>query len=78
MNEIKYLDYKKSKLVNFFVEYNKYVGDEYINYEKKQKRDLFNLSFRFDFNSSTLSIENKINDYKNKDFSNESVFRFGI
>jgi len=78
LKKVENLDYEKNELINFFVEYNKCINQEYISYEKKQKKDLFNLSIRPGLNSSTLSIHNTISSYGNTDFDNELAFRFGI
>ena len=78
MNKMEYLDYKKNELVNYFVAYNKSNNQEYVNFEEKQKRDLFNLNFRPGFNLSNLSIENSISYSRNTDFDAEIGFRFGV
>jgi len=78
MNKVENLEYKKNELISFFIEYNKCNNQEYINFEEKQKKDLFNLSIRPGFNSSTLSIQNSISSSEDTDFDNEFGFRFGI
>ena len=78
MNKMEYLDYKKNELVGYFVAYNKSINQEYINFEEKQKRDLFNLNFRPGFNLSNLSIENSISYSRNTDFDAKIGLRFGI
>jgi hypothetical protein len=77
-NKVENLDYQKNDLIDFFVEYNECNGEKNINYEEKQKRDLFNLSIRPGFNSSSLSIQNSIASSIDTDFDNEFAFRFGI
>ncbi len=72
------LKYKKSDLIDFFIKYNDCTKEGYINYEKKQKRDLFNLNFRPGFNTSSLSTRNSVSSRKNTDFDNELTFRFGL
>ena len=81
MSKIQKMDYKKGELVSFFVEYNKCNNEEFVSFEKKerkQKKDLFNLTIRPGFNSSSLSIENSVSNSGDTDFDNESGFRFGI
>lgn len=74
----KNLKYKANDLINYFVKYNECNNETYINYEEKQKKDLFNLSFRPGINISTLSIQNSVSNTRNTDFGNELAFRFGI
>lgn len=76
--KVENLDYQMNDLIDFFVEYNECVSEKYINYEKKQKRDLFNLNVRGGFNSSSLSILNSVSISRDTDFGNEFGFRFGI
>lgn len=78
INKVEDLNYQKNDLVDFFVEYNECSGEKYINYEEKRKKDLFNLSIRPGFNSSSLSIQNSASSSRDTDFDNELGFRFGI
>lgn len=78
ISKVENLDYQKNDLINFFVEYNECNGEKSIIYEKKQKKDLFNLSVRPGFNSSSLSIQNSVSSSRDTDFDNEFGFRFGI
>ena len=55
MNKIENLEYKKNSLINIFTEYNSCSNSDFINYDEKQKTDLFNLSFRPRLNNSSLS-----------------------
>jgi len=77
-SKFEYLDYQRKDLVDFFVEYNECKDGKVINYEKKQKKDLFNLNIRPGFNSHSLSIQNNISNSRNTDFGNGFGFRFGI
>lgn len=70
---IEKLKYRKSDLVNFFVAHNSCNNQEYINFEKKKKRDLFNLNIRPRLNISSLE-----SNYKNTNIKNELGFGFGI
>jgi len=72
------LKYKKEELINYFAKYNECNNETYINYQEKQKKDLFNLSFRPGLNISSLSIQNIASNSRNADFGNELTFRFGI
>ena len=78
ITKVENLDYQKNDLIDFFVKYNECNGEKNINYEEKQKKDLFNLSIRPGFNSSSLSIQNSASSSRNTDFDNEFGFRFGI
>src|SRR5690606_2339465 len=50
----------------------------YISYEPKQKKDLFNLSVRPGLNFGGLKLQNTSSSSKDVDFGNEFGFRFGI
>ncbi|MNT05457.1 hypothetical protein D3C72_1400760 [compost metagenome] len=77
MAKVEHLEYKKSSLINFFIEYNKCDNLDFINYEGKEKKDLFNLTFRMHLNNSSLSVQNSwIN--LTTDFGNESSLGFGV
>jgi len=61
-DKIEKLDYSKNKLTALFVEYNECNNhNEFINYEEKQKRDLFNLTIRPRVNNSSLEVFNTEN-----------------
>lgn len=78
MNKVENLVYEKNSLVNFFIQYNKCVNANFINYKEKQKRDLFNLTLRPRMKSSSLSMRSSTAAYKNTDFGSEIGFGFGI
>lgn len=78
ISKIENLNYKKNELVNFFVEYNSCNNQEFINFEEKQRRNLFNLTIRPRLNNSSLTIENSISNLRNTDFENKIGFGFGI
>lgn len=78
MNKIEHLEYKKNSLINFFIEYNKCNNSDFINYQRKVKKDLFNLTFRAHLNNSSLSIQNYFSNVNNTDFGNKSGFGFGV
>lgn len=78
IDKVEKLEYRKNSLINYFVEYNKCNNLDFTNYDKKVKKDLFNLTFRMHLNNSSLSIENAL--YKNSlvHFENKNSFGFGI
>lgn len=78
VNDVETIDYKKNDFVNFFIKYNKCNNSDFIDFEKKQKKDLFNLTLRPGLNSSSLTIQNSISNSRDADFDNEFGFRFGI
>ncbi|WP_109851544.1 outer membrane beta-barrel protein [Aquimarina sp. AU58] len=79
MNTFKNVDYYKNELKVLFKKYNTCNNSESINFENKQKRDLFNLTVRLGLNSSSLSIRNDalFSSY-NMDFDNKLGFRLGV
>lgn len=79
MNTFKNVDYYKNELKVLFEKYNECNNSKSINFEKKQKRDLFNLTIRLGVNSSSLSTHNNaLFSSQNVDFDAELGFRFGI
>lgn len=78
INDAEKLEYTNGDLTRFFVAYNECNNQDYVNYEAKQKKDLFNLTIRPGLNYSTLSLNNNITNYKDVDFGSELGFRFGI
>lgn len=75
---IELLEYKKNDLVKFFIKYNECNGAEFINYEEKVKKDLFNLTPRIGANISSLSIQNRVSNSRDTDFGSEFALRFGL
>jgi hypothetical protein len=71
-NRVEKLKYRKSDLVNFFVDYNNCNNQKPINFDQKQKKDLFNLTLRPRLNISSLS------NFRNTNIRNELDFAFGI
>ncbi|MFB9053080.1 tRNA modification GTPase [Formosa undariae] len=90
MTKIESLDYKKSDLINFFIDYNACYNQQVINFEEKQKKDLFNLTLRPRLNSSSLTLNpnsegSGLNNsdfnsavFEDIDFDNEIRFGFGV
>jgi hypothetical protein len=81
LNDVEQLNYVKRDLERFFINYNECTSSSNINYElkQKQKKDLFNLSFRPGLNYSSLEIQN-IAMYSSPSivFDNKFSSRFGI
>ena len=71
------IDYKKESLLKFFTKYNNCINSKYVNFEEKQKKDLFNLSIRPGLNSSSLSISN-LSSSTNPNYDNQLTFRLGL
>ncbi|OYX24214.1 MAG: tRNA modification GTPase [Flavobacteriales bacterium 32-35-8] len=78
ISKVENLDYKKDELIRFFEGYNKWHDHEVTNFEEKQKRDLFNLTVRPGFNSSSLSIENSFLNNRDFNYGNQFGVRIGI
>jgi len=81
LNDAKNTDYRKGDLINYFAKYNSCVNSDYVTFEEKHKRDLFNLNIRPGLNISFLSIDNRLpNMFSSQDidFGNKLSFRFGI
>ncbi|WMI65357.1 tRNA modification GTPase [Aestuariibaculum sp. YM273] len=79
INNVEKLGYYQKQLTNFFVEYNTCKNGAFINYEEKQKRDLFNLNLRLGLNNSNLFMENTSASYYSKIRYNEKVtFKLGV
>ena len=76
--DIEKISYEKGDLVNIFVQYNQCNNSEIVNFEEKQKKDLFNLTPRLGLNSSSLSIQNAISSSRDVNFGNKLGFRFGL
>jgi len=72
------LKYEKRDLTTFFEKYNKCHNAEVIDFDKKAKRDAFNLTLRPGLNSSALTYKQTSLSSKPIDFDNEQGFRFGI
>lgn len=78
ISRLQNVDYNQTDLINFFIEYNKCNNQEFVNFEKQDKRDLFNLNIRPGINISSLSIENFISQSTNVDFGTKMSLRFGV
>jgi hypothetical protein len=78
ISKIENIEYQKSSLVAFFTEYSECQNTELINFESKQKRDLFNLTVRPRINSSSLTIQNSASNAIDTDFENKTGFGCGL
>lgn len=76
-NTVLNLKYTKNALVKLFERYNECSGEDYVNYQKKQKRDFFHLTITPGISSSSLSIKNRRTENRNTDFGNKMTFRIG-
>jgi hypothetical protein len=77
-NDVEHLNYTERDLERFFTKYNECAGSGYINYESKQRKDLFNLSIRPGLNYSSLEIQNSTSDLLDTDFGSNIGIRLGI
>ncbi|PXY43369.1 autotransporter outer membrane beta-barrel domain-containing protein [Flavobacterium hydrophilum] len=77
-NEYEKLNYKKNDLTRFFLKYNKCNNSEVVDFENKEKKDLFNLTIRPRLNNSSLTIENSGSDFRDFDFGSNSYFTLGV
>ena len=78
MKNIENLEYKKNSLIHFFTEFNTCSNSDFINYEEKQKKDLFNLTLRPRINNSSLNIQNSSYSTSDTKFGNKLSIGFGI
>ena len=76
MTKVENVNYEKTHLLNFFVEYNRCSNSKFTNFERK--KDFFNLSIRPGLNISSLSIQNFSSNSLGIDFGYNFAFRFGI
>jgi len=76
--DVQNLKYDRKNLVNLFETYNNCHNSESINFDEKQKRDLFNLTIRPGMNYSSLYLKNYFLHRYEFDYKNELGFRLGI
>lgn len=77
-NEVEKTNYRSKDLIDLFVEYNACVGSDYVNFENKQKQNLFHLTLRPGINSTSATVYNSQTNTLNADFDNSINFRVGI
>lgn len=76
--DIKNIEYKKSYLLKIFERYNTCINSDFVNFEYKEKRDLFYLTIKPGIRYSSLSIRNSYNKSQNIDYENKLSFSFGL
>ncbi len=78
ISSIATLTYSRKQLVRFFSEYNECENQDFINYEKRKKKNLFTLNIRPGINNSSLFVNRNGIVPINIDFGNKLGLRFGI
>jgi len=78
INIIENTIYVKKELVNLFVKYNECQNSEFTNFEKKEKKDLFNFTIRPGIRNSSLLMINNSSDLRSMDFGNTFSFQAGF
>ena len=78
MDQLAKINYRQSELIKFFSKYNECINSEFVNYQKKQKRDLFNLNIRPHINSSTLTVQSPSSILTSIESENKFGLGFGI
>ncbi|WP_100610654.1 porin family protein [Confluentibacter lentus] len=80
MDDVNNIDFNKNDLINIFEKYNKCNQSEFVNYQSKEKGDMFNLSLRPRLNNSSLEIQTfyPASTLYAIDFGNNLNFGFGI
>lgn len=76
--EIENIDYNKNELIKLFEKYNNCDASESVNFEPKEKTDLFNLNIRPGVCFSILSTGNSISTSRNVDFKFKPAYRLGV
>lgn len=72
------LTYEQNQLAKFFIKYNKCKGATYVEYDKRTKREAFNLILKPGLNARGLHIDKDFFGQQNVDFGNQLSFRMGI
>jgi hypothetical protein len=78
LSDFETLKYNQKDLVRIFVRYNACMNSKFINFDERQRKDFFQLTFRPGMNYSSLSMYNSIYDAGDTDFDPELSFRFGL
>lgn len=78
LSDIKNVAYKKTDLINLFTKYGNCFNEEIVNFEPKEKKDLFNLTIRPRINNTSLDIINTASSERNTDFGSKTGFGFGV
>jgi len=77
-NEIRMKQYKKQDLMDLFTKYNKCKQSDFTNFDKKEKKDLFNLFIRPGLKYSSLATKNRQSETRNIDFGSKLSLRIGL
>lgn len=75
--DIQKVNYNNHDLIKFFTAYNNCNHSGFINFQQKQKRDLFNLTFRPGLSMSNLTVQNSQLTYGTVDFGSKMSLRLG-
>ncbi len=80
IRQVQKIDYEKESLMDFFKKYNECQNTEFISFDDKNKRDLFNLNIRpgLSYGSMVFYSNGSIRDIETIDFGNKSTYRFGV
>lgn len=78
ISRIEQLEYKKNKLIKFFIDYNECNNLNYKKFEANQKKDLFHLSIRTHLKNSNLKVENYIGSTPPINYGNKLGLASGI
>ena len=78
VKDIDKIGYNRTDLTKIFTAYNQCESGSSITYEEKTKKDLFNLSIRPRYNISSLSINQRVSDFRDADFGTKSQFSIGL
>ena len=78
LNRIQNMEYKKSRLIDLFKDYNNCKSSDFVFYEEKEKSSLFHLAVRPRTNYTALSIENSSVESRNTEFGDKIGLGIGI
>ncbi len=78
LNDLEHLRYDRRDIERLFIKYHECTSSNYISFESKQKKDLFNLTIRPGLNYSSLEIQNSMTGSRDTDFGNSIGIKFGI
>ncbi|SFR48043.1 hypothetical protein SAMN04490243_2015 [Robiginitalea myxolifaciens] len=77
ISKVESLEYHEKDLTPYFINYNECAGSDYMYFEIKKNRDLFNLNIRPGIRFTTLNIQNNLSDIK-EEFNAETSLRLGM
>ncbi len=78
MKQLSKINYRQSELIKFFIKYNACSDSEFINYQKKQRKDLFNLTIRPGVRISSLALGGPLHREPFEFDEGLTSFRFGL